>query len=405
MPADALSHRGIDAWLQDPKGRHLALNAPAIVEENQITTIIEFEKSQTQDAPPINAWCEIFRPEKSGDPKIVRVANQIMAANDKETQSRSSQGRLELPLQRDNWLWMPRSSPQGLWHLCLRLRKTPKETERPDENNPRSLLYEFDIDLLDKPPKPPYIIFRFEFKRKYNVALGLLVSNAYLAQRSPLRTKNARRALSGSKSEPEIQSASSSSINNPQHNQVDAIEGSSNKRKRQRLSDSNPNPFEHDAVDVVAKKQKIKIEETNPPEKLVDERPSGRPDAEATLLDLSKPEKHVNERPSESPQADTSLLDLVRNALEEEENLDAELREQQIAAGKRRDMLEKQKAADAEEKDLDAKLREQLLATSKRLETKRKQRVANKEEQADVSRREKLLATEKRISEKKKLLK
>ncbi|KAJ6606325.1 hypothetical protein DFH09DRAFT_5967 [Mycena vulgaris] len=71
MQADTLSHRGIDAWLQDPQGRRLNFSTtPALAVEHQMTAVIELKKPQafhlnwckSRDAPSINAWCEIFRP-------------------------------------------------------------------------------------------------------------------------------------------------------------------------------------------------------------------------------------------------------------------------------------------------------------------------------------------------------
>ncbi|KAJ6546848.1 hypothetical protein B0H19DRAFT_1162758 [Mycena capillaripes] len=179
MELDTLSHHGIDAWLQDPKGNRFPLGPP-IVDGNKITTVIELDNPKSYSlewctspgAPAINAWCELFRPAgKAGHIKMVRIANHYMAENDLRTQSRSSKGRLELPLQRDAWLWTPRSKIGVISLEIRRLRSPPRETERQDEKNPGSLIYEIDVDMLDDDnsnsggeTKPPYVIFRFQFK-------------------------------------------------------------------------------------------------------------------------------------------------------------------------------------------------------------------------------------------------
>ncbi|KAJ7144918.1 hypothetical protein C8R43DRAFT_1108761 [Mycena crocata] len=106
-----------------------------------------------------------------------------------------------------------------------------------------------------------------------------------------------------------------------------------------------------------------------------------------------------------SDEESASVLEQVRNVLAEEEQIDAELRKQQLAAEEREKLKQQQQAADAEEEEIDAKLREQLITARKRLESKEKQKAANaEEEKADVLRRENLLMTEKRINDKKKLL-
>ncbi|KAJ7084790.1 hypothetical protein B0H15DRAFT_381156 [Mycena belliarum] len=285
--ADTLSHLGIDAWLQDPEGNHLAL-PPASVHGNRITTTIEVEKPQvielkyleliasslvqrfsihwckSRNAPSINAWCEIFRPSgKSGLIEITRIANQIMAANDEGTQSRSSQGRLELPLQRDNWLWMPRSREGFVSLEIRRLLEIPKETKRVDANNPQSILYEVVTNLRDTTDMPPYVVFRFEFKptqRTFSVSVSPYGRHHWKPRRPSLRTPP-----EGSKSETESPSATVSTqvatsvlsapiCPNLPEAAAAREEISPNKRTRS-LSDSSATSFGKDDAGVAVKKQ------------------------------------------------------------------------------------------------------------------------------------------------------
>ncbi|KAJ6497108.1 hypothetical protein C8R47DRAFT_1113868 [Mycena vitilis] len=179
MNLDTLSHLGIDACLQDPKGKRFPLGEPS-VKGNTITAVIEVENPRSYsmewragpNAGAISAWCEVFRPAgKAGYIKVVRIANHYMAENDPQTQSRSSKGRLELPLRRDAWLWTPRSGTGFVTLEIRRLRKPPSESKRPNNDHPGSVVFKTDVDMLDDDSdgagKPPYIIFRFEFKPKY----------------------------------------------------------------------------------------------------------------------------------------------------------------------------------------------------------------------------------------------
>ncbi|KAF7353779.1 hypothetical protein MVEN_01063400 [Mycena venus] len=252
MTLNTLSHHGIDAWLQDNKGRRFTFGPP-VVDGNQITAVIELENRKSyslawctsRDAPPVNALCEVFRPAgKSGHIKTCRIANHYMADNDPETQSRSSKGRLELPLQRDTWLWTP---PGGAGFVTLeirRLRKPPKETERPDDNNPGLVVCEFNIDLHDddkgRAAQRPHIVFRFEFKTKgmpheskrpirppYKKNIDATSSTRITRRRPSTRLEAARRdqmselsELSSSESEFEGPPLSSVLANKQEHIQV-----------------------------------------------------------------------------------------------------------------------------------------------------------------------------------------
>ncbi|KAJ7144916.1 hypothetical protein C8R43DRAFT_1237684 [Mycena crocata] len=189
--ANVLTHNGIDSWLEDSKGKRLELGA-AVVNGNQINTVIEVDNVKSyclkwrknQNFASINAWCEIYRPAgKSGHVKTVCIANHHMADNDSRTQSRSSRGRLEPPLQKDAWLWQPRSLKGFVCLEIRRLRTPPEVVHRPDVDNPGSMVEVVEKTLLDDVEKPPYIIFRFEF----------------IPKKPPQHTKTALAFLSGTK--------------------------------------------------------------------------------------------------------------------------------------------------------------------------------------------------------------
>ncbi|KAJ7778701.1 hypothetical protein DFH07DRAFT_795656 [Mycena maculata] len=285
METDKLTHLGIDAYLQGRDGGRLPLGPPS-VDGNQITTLVEMLENpkpyclkwcKNQDSPSINAWCEIFRPSvrvKSGHRKIVRVANHFMSSDDDQTQSRSSKGRLELPLQRDAWLWTPRSGSGFVSLEIRRLRTPPKETERPDEANPGSLLYEVDMDMLDDDAKgmamPPYIIFRFEFKPIENgdgktSPVVLSGKKRLEARRSTLHRKRVQRIqssdlseLSSSEPEPEGTSAVASSSIDKRKVVNTRKDDPQNNNKRSQRPDSEAS---EQGIDVLLKKRKAILRE------------------------------------------------------------------------------------------------------------------------------------------------
>ncbi|KAJ7684453.1 hypothetical protein DFH06DRAFT_1462784 [Mycena polygramma] len=227
MVLDTLSLRGIDAYLQDPKGKRFPLGKPK-VNGNMITAAIEVENPRSysmewctsMNARAISAWCEVFRSGgRAGHIKVVQIANHYMAENEPQTQSRSSRGRLEHPtLHRDAWLWTPPSKPGFVTLEIRRLRKPPSETKRPN-NQPGSVLLKTDVDMLDDDSegagKPPYIIFRFEFKPKHisdgeagSSPSSSLRSRRRTIRRSPLkRSKAPVREMSSDLSD-ELSSAS-----------------------------------------------------------------------------------------------------------------------------------------------------------------------------------------------------
>ncbi|KAJ7494459.1 hypothetical protein B0H11DRAFT_2004733 [Mycena galericulata] len=175
-----LSYRGIDAWLHGKDGKHLPLG-PVVVEGNQITTVVELKSPKayhlmwckSRDAPSINARCDMFRPAgKTGFIETARIANYYMNADDAQTQSRSSKGRLEHPLPRDSWLWTPKRRPGFVSLEIRRLQGPAKEIQRRDETGPGTKLYEMSLDYLDEIDAPPYIIFRFEFKQTVEETAG-----------------------------------------------------------------------------------------------------------------------------------------------------------------------------------------------------------------------------------------
>ncbi|KAJ7491117.1 hypothetical protein FB451DRAFT_1514571 [Mycena latifolia] len=189
---DILTHFGVEAWLEDPKGRKLSLE-PAVVSGNQITAVIKVGSPKSyciswrkkQGAPALNAWCEVFRPAgRTGhhDAKVVRVANDFMAVNNLQTQSRSSKGELEHPLQRDAWLWTPPSRTGFVSLEIRRLNSPPMERERVDKSRPGVTVFEIEVDLLDKDEGPPYIVFRFEFEPKGDPMVSIPSSGASRVQ-------------------------------------------------------------------------------------------------------------------------------------------------------------------------------------------------------------------------------
>ncbi|KAJ7671005.1 hypothetical protein B0H17DRAFT_1141652 [Mycena rosella] len=200
---DILTHLDIDAWLQDPKGTRLALSPP-VVNGNQITTTIKVENPK------------VFRPAgKHGHLKIARIASYFMAANDARTQTRSSHGRLELPLQKNAWLWT--SSRTGFVSLEIsRLSHTPRERRPADETDPESMSHEGTLEDDEGATTLPSIIFRFEFEPKEDPTrivtqyISSSSSNKRGARRSSLRTRKTYQdqaselsELSSSESEPE----------------------------------------------------------------------------------------------------------------------------------------------------------------------------------------------------------
>jgi hypothetical protein len=97
-----------------------------------------------------------------------------MSADDPQTQSRSTRGRLELPLKQDAWLGLPynqkkhnRVKPRkGFISLEIRrLRNPPAETQQEGID---SLVNTVKMEMLDDDDEaaanPPFIIFRFEFQ-------------------------------------------------------------------------------------------------------------------------------------------------------------------------------------------------------------------------------------------------
>ncbi|KAJ7042078.1 hypothetical protein C8F04DRAFT_1078224 [Mycena alexandri] len=174
MTPNTLSHRGMDAWLQSPDETRLQFSGPALVEDNTITVVIEVENPKSyhlewcksSGATAMNAWCEIFRPIGKSRTRIGRIANGSMAADSPATQSCSSRDQLELPLNRDAWLWSPRSGEGFVSLEIRRMRKPAHETVQKEES--KYVVYETPVDMIDDPDTgmPPYIIFRFEFKQR-----------------------------------------------------------------------------------------------------------------------------------------------------------------------------------------------------------------------------------------------
>ncbi|KAJ7771462.1 hypothetical protein B0H16DRAFT_1881099 [Mycena metata] len=259
MKLSTLSHRGIDAWLQDPNGARLTFPRAAVVQGNIITAVIEVEDPKSYSvewckssgATAMNAWCEIFRPSgKSGFVKTTRIANHTMAADSPETQSRSSRDRLELPLQRNAWLWTPRSG-EGFVSLEIRRMRKPSRETADSKKRPGSIIYDTPVDMLDDDDMPPHIIFRFEFALEKSAKARISFRESVLAPKTskrggrrvhksrqqPLRSnraQNARRPsdlsdLSSSESEPEEPLVTLREKNQRIHvTAIDRGEGSSN---------------------------------------------------------------------------------------------------------------------------------------------------------------------------------
>ncbi|KAJ7042073.1 hypothetical protein C8F04DRAFT_1390913 [Mycena alexandri] len=227
MKPNTLSHRGVDAWLQDPNGTRLVFPRAAVVQGNIITAVIEVENPKSysvewcksQGATAMHAWCEIFRPSrKSGVVSITCIANHSMAADSPETQSRSSRDRLQLPLQRNAWLWTPRSG-EGFVSLEIRRMHKPSREMAGKQKRPGSIVYDTRLDMLDDDDMPPHIIFRFEFVLKESIKAKMLAPKTlkrggprvHTRRDQPLRSNRTRKArlpsdlsdLSSSESEPE----------------------------------------------------------------------------------------------------------------------------------------------------------------------------------------------------------
>ncbi|KAJ7700895.1 hypothetical protein B0H17DRAFT_1247688 [Mycena rosella] len=363
--ANILSHRGVKAWLQDPQdeGNRLTLGTPAIVEGNQITTIIEVEKPQgfylnwrmSGNTPSMNAWCEILRPAEESDcTQIVRVSSESMSTTDLQTRVLSTRGHLEVPHARHAWLMVPEYKEGGYSGL-------PEEICRRDESNPQHLVYETVTDLRDEDTIRPYIIFRFEFKPKGKPKSG--PSSSGKAKRSILHNKPERLCFESKPTD--------------RHEGIQIQRELSNSRKRRMLN----SPAEQEIDNAVVKKHKVN--DNNRPQEEIDGAPGVA--------------EHVNEHSGTLGDTNRSLVDLIRDTLEAERRVDANLQAQQIliqiqAEEEKNEMLKKQKAADDEEKEIDAKLLEKLLAHKKRLEEKERLSAANAEKaKDDASLRERLL--------------
>ncbi|KAJ7221593.1 hypothetical protein GGX14DRAFT_430354 [Mycena pura] len=183
MTPDTLSHLHFCAWLQDRKGVHLPLEPPTVDEDQKgrvvVKTVIRGNKitayslewsHSSRDAPnAVNASCEIFRRNTiSGAARVCRIGAAYMAADDAQTQHRSSKGCLEHPLKPDNWLWTP--SSEGVVSLEIRLLRKPPliVVQRPgsalhDPRDPKANV-DLHVDFIDNPDDKPSVTFVFEFK-------------------------------------------------------------------------------------------------------------------------------------------------------------------------------------------------------------------------------------------------
>ncbi|KAJ6606290.1 hypothetical protein DFH09DRAFT_5116 [Mycena vulgaris] len=298
MTADTLTHLGIDAWLQDPKGARLALS-PAVVNGNLITTVIEVENPKSyclhwcksRDTPSINARCDVFRPVgKSGHVKIARIAHRFMAADDAQTQSRSSQGALELPLQKDAWLWTPRSgSRTGYISLEVRrLRHSPWQSVPMGNEDPELVVDELNGD--EGATTPPNIIFRFDFKPKgpARSISSTISSSRRKSRHSPLLIKKTCAQsyelsdLSSSESEPERPP-----VDKEEHIQIDR-RGEGSKTRLEPDKTLKRAPPEQDTVSVLLKKRRTIMQRQ---EEIEQAKQSKRTKLEKLLQDLEEDTK------------------------------------------------------------------------------------------------------------------
>ncbi|KAF7298500.1 Mg transporter [Mycena kentingensis (nom. inval.)] len=163
MP-DSVSHRGFCVWLQSGETR-LPLGIPTLnTARDEVTTVVELEKQRvpvrmhigysvewckTEDASPVNARCEIFRPDKDGN--LVRIANERMAADEAATQSRTSVGRLELPIQN-------RDARLSTGYGAGDAQEYEMDLDYFSSDDPG------DTDLETGLPMRPFVTFIFQFK-------------------------------------------------------------------------------------------------------------------------------------------------------------------------------------------------------------------------------------------------
>ncbi|KAJ7221592.1 hypothetical protein GGX14DRAFT_559081 [Mycena pura] len=185
MTPDTLSHLHFCAWLQDPKGVHLPLEPPTVDEDQKgraiVKTVVRGNKPtayslewlhNSRDAyNAVNASCEIFRWFTILDAaRVCRIGAAYMAADDVQTQYRSSKGCLEHPLKPHDWLWTP-SSGEGVVSLEIRLLRKPPIVRK--IKHPGSALHDLrdseakvdlDVEFVDKPVDKPFVTFVFEFK-------------------------------------------------------------------------------------------------------------------------------------------------------------------------------------------------------------------------------------------------
>nr|GAT56482.1 Mg transporter [Mycena chlorophos] len=129
-------------WLRTESDAKLALGKPKINKAgDEVVIPVEVAKKtlyavdwcKVEDLTPVNARCDIHRPEKEGP--AVPIGSEVMSADDATTQRRSSSGRLERS-HCDKVAWLSTAHSGGTIMLHIhRLEAPPKEAATKRKNS------------------------------------------------------------------------------------------------------------------------------------------------------------------------------------------------------------------------------------------------------------------------------
>ncbi|KAF7323490.1 Mg transporter [Mycena chlorophos] len=131
---DTVTHRGYSVWLRTESDTKLALGKPKINKAgDEVVIPVEVAKEtlyavdwcKVEDLTPVNARCDIRRPEKEGP--AVPIGSEVMSADDATTTQRlSSYGRLERS-HCDKVAWLSTAHSGGTVMLQIRRLKAPRK--------------------------------------------------------------------------------------------------------------------------------------------------------------------------------------------------------------------------------------------------------------------------------------
>ncbi|KAJ6482497.1 hypothetical protein C8R45DRAFT_1149885 [Mycena sanguinolenta] len=155
LEPDAIQHK------RDFYGEKIGFAKPPVVEGKKITAVIAVNKLRSlkyevawckqRDAPDMNTWGQVERSEPGGE--MSRLANVTMESNNPHTQSVWTRESLQLPLERDDWLEIPRDR-ESLVTLEISLLKRPAVWSSVSRKNGEGHVNDQDL---------PDMIFHFKF--------------------------------------------------------------------------------------------------------------------------------------------------------------------------------------------------------------------------------------------------